>query len=481
MNLLKAYKPYLLFSLLLLTFNSCLKLVMPSNPKPEEEEKRYLYPFSNEVNNIIANIYIDINEDVDLNQPEFNDIITEIPHLKYNKTWLLLISQDDTRQDSFSSTFAAIHGRPVPAEKYYYDIEHLEKNDLPPDTLSFGKTLGHTDGAGNEVRFSFLITVQPQEEWMGVKPNVNPGFTGNFNRFLMKSGLTYNNVKEMMNYGVGIAFHDVKTLNVNNKDSVCKHIEISQSIILDSLLGRGCKTLAEPNGNKVYIDAARMLPFIHVITAQQGVLRIHPFQIDNDLYQVALGRWFHTESTFRVFVENQLIKPKEQREAVSLGVHGTRIPWANNLLWLNDTYGKDGDDSMWAPNIEEYYEYNYYRVHGKTDVKRTGRRLHLEINLPAVEYFYYPSVTVNVKGIKMADIASITSGDEVKGMSYADYDGGVMVNIDCRKYLLEHATHYVEKYEKSKLKHLKSDAIYFVNMLKDSPAKKALQSRLGQS
>lgn len=480
MNLFKAYKPYLLFLLLLLTFNSCLKLVMPSYPKPESEDKRYLYPFSDEVNNVTANIYIDINEDVDLNHPRFSDIVAEIPHLKYNKTWLLLISQDDTRQDSFSSTFAAIHGRPVPAEQYYYDIEHLEKNDLPPDTLSIGKTMGHTDGAGNEVRFSFLITVQPEEEWMSVKPNVNPGFKGNYNRFRMKSGLTYNNVKEMMNFGVGIAFHDVKTSEVKSKDSISKHIEISQSILLDSLLGRGCKSLAEPNGNKVYIEAARMLPFIHVITAQQEVQRIHPFQIDNDLYQVALGRWFHTESTFRVFVENQMLKRKELREAVALGVHGTRIPWANNLLWLNDTYGKDGDDSMWAPNLEEYYEYNYYRVNGKVDVKQSGRRLHLEVELPGMEYFYYPSVTVNVKGIKMADISSIESGDEVKGMSYSDYDDGIMFNIDCRKYLLEHATHYVEKYEKGKNKYMRSDAIYFVNKLKESSAKKALLSRLGE-
>ena len=99
--------------------------------------------------------------------------------------------------------------------------------------------------------------------------------------------------------------------------------------------------------------------------------------------------------------------------------------------------------------------------------------------MPSSDYFYYPSVTINVKGLKMADIESVTSGDEVKGMSYADYKDGVMINIDCRKFLMEHATHYVEKYEKTKKVTDRADAIYFVKMLKESSAKRALLTRVG--
>jgi hypothetical protein len=39
----------------------------------------------------------------------------------------------------------------------------------------------------------------------------------------------------MLNSGVGIAFHDVKTTAVDIVDSVKKHLEISQKILLDTL------------------------------------------------------------------------------------------------------------------------------------------------------------------------------------------------------------------------------------------------------
>ncbi|MDD3273077.1 MAG: hypothetical protein PHV46_03380 [Bacteroidales bacterium] len=465
------YSLVVLGSLLLTT--SCVKFPAP-NPNPYSSGSRYVYPFATEVNNVTANISIEL-----VDNESIPDIETEIPRLKYNKSTLFLLSQDDSRQDSFSSTFAAINGRPIPITEYYYDVEHLEANDLPPDTLSLCKTLGYTDGAGNEVRFSFLITICPEEEWMNVKPKITPGYTLNFNRFRMKSGLTYNNVREMMNYGVGIAYHDVKTKAVDNRDSVYSHILLSHNILMDTLKGRGCKTLVEPNGNKVYLDAAKMVPFIKVLTAQSGVNKIYPFQENSDLSQIPTWRRFILEKDFRREYEDIIKIPKEQREAVALGVHGTRLTWANNFLWMNDAYGKDGDDSVWGPNLEEYFEYNYYRVNGNIEVKQINGKIDLKVHLPSAEYFYYPSVTVNVKGIKMVDVASIKSGDEVKGMSFADYDEGVMINIDCRKYLLEHATHFVEKYEKMGLKYLKRDAIYFVNMLKESPAKRALLSRLG--
>ena len=55
-----------------------------------------------------------------------------------------------------------------------------------------------------------------------------------------------------------------------------------------------------------------------------------------------------------------------------------------------------------------------------------------------------------------------------------------MINIDCRKYLLEHATHYVEQYERNKTKSNKDDALYFTNMLKNSNQKTDLLNRINR-
>ena len=105
-------------------------------------------------------------------------------------------------------------------------------------------------------------------------------------------------------------------------------------------------------------------------------------------------------------IETQMKVPAETREAVHIGVHNTDNGWTDFLLWLNDTYGKDGEDCVWMPGQEEYYEYNYYCTHGKIGKSVDGQTLKLTVNLPSQEYFYYPSVTINLKGLKKEDIKS---------------------------------------------------------------------------
>ena len=53
-----------------------------------------------------------------------------------------------------------------------------------------------------------------------------------------------------------------------------------------------------------------------------------------------------------------------------------------------------------------------------------------------------------------------------------------MINVDCRKFLADKATFYVERYEKSNSESDKADALYFVNILKESAAKSQLLGRI---
>ena len=123
------------------------------------------------------------------------NVTAEIPPLKYNKSWLFMLTQDDCRQDAFSNTWAAIHGKPL-SKDYFYDAAHLDAGDLPPDAYYLGKTLGSTDGAGNEIRFAFTTTLSPEWDWMNVEPSVQKGWTSNYYRFFMKSGLIWDNIAD---------------------------------------------------------------------------------------------------------------------------------------------------------------------------------------------------------------------------------------------------------------------------------------------
>ncbi|MDD8037537.1 MAG: hypothetical protein PHC59_15450, partial [Thomasclavelia ramosa] len=354
----------------------------------------YEYPYYSE------NIDLDLELHVYLkNKEEIKEIDVQIPYLKYNKNWLMLLTQDDCVHSAFCNTWAAIHGKPL-YSSYYYDIAHLVTGDMPPGSYSLGKTLGSTDGTGKEVRFSFTTTLSPEKEWMNETSEVQYGYKANYYRFTKKSGLIWDNVKVMLNYGVGIAFHDVETENVNNTDSIVFHYKIAQDIILSKLNGRGCKTLAEPNGNYDYVKAALVYDPIQFMTAQGNAKEtLYPFKVASDLNKRLYHRFDNEDpNSYRSIIADNLNLDqlgKENRKAIHVLAHATDYKWVSFLEWINDQYGKDGDDSVWFPSMEEYYEYNYYRIHSKIETAINGNILKIKIRMPAGQYFYYPSITLN--------------------------------------------------------------------------------------
>jgi len=448
--------------------------------------KAYIYPYRNEGQNIVAEITIETDGTVDL-----NSITAEIPHLKYNKQLLVMLTQDDCMQAAFCRTWAAIHNRPV-SNRFYYDYVHLLADDLPPSDLnSFNKTLGSTDGAGNEVRFSFTTTVDAESGMMDINTRVALHTSTDVSRFNMQNRLSWRNLIEMLNYDVGIAFHDVQTEAVTDVDSIKKHYGLAQSIIQKKLSGRGCKSLTEPNGNKTYVDAAMGYAPIQTMTAQAGAETIYPLALDGDLYKILQHREFWSIEESRRLIENQFNQPADSRQAVHIGVHSTDYSWAAFLNWVDENYGKgavgkDSYDVVWMPNFEEYYEYTYNRKHGTVQKTVDGNKLTIKVTLPGSQYFYYPSTTVNLIGLNTENVTSITSSNSVTGFSYADIasqtqanTNNLMMNIDCRAALASHAERYVKQYEESKSDQLlHADALYFVNRLKDSDTKTALLNRL---
>ena len=467
---------YLMLLAISLFTSSCIKEIDLSRGNLIEDKPVYLYPFQNEGENVKTEILIKTRTPL-----SDRNLHATIPYLKYNKSWLFMLTQDDCKQVAFSCTWAAINGKPL-TNKYFYNAGHLLWGDLPPDIWYLGKTLGSTNGAGNEVRFAPTTTLAPDQTWMNEKSEILLHYQKNFSRFGVKKGLVWNNVREMLNYGWGIAFHNLVVNNEKDVNVLIKQYPNAQDSILKHLNGRGCKTLAEPDGNKAYVTAALEYPPIQTMVAQAGTVKLYPFKVTDDLHNVLIERWFNdSPNYFKPLIEEQLQKPKEERMAIYIGVHGTDSGWVNFLLWLNDNYGKDGDDSMWFPSQEEYYEYNYYRTHGAAPQLEVidETTLKLTVDLPSGQYFYYPSVTVNLTGLKKQDIVSIETDNAVSGLSYADFEDKLMLNIDCRKYLTEHATHFVEQYENDKSNASnKADALYFVNMLKDSQKKTELLNRI---
>ena len=144
---------YLLLVIFCLVNTSCIKQMnLYQGDKEEDEnggnastnqevicEPDFLYPFDKETQYVQAEIIIHTKTKLS----DVQTMTAQIPPLKYNKSWLCMLTQDDCQHAEFSCTWAAIHGKPL-SKEYFYDLTHLQTGDLPPDMYVLGKTLGST-------------------------------------------------------------------------------------------------------------------------------------------------------------------------------------------------------------------------------------------------------------------------------------------------------------------------------------------------
>lgn len=115
------------------TQTSCIKHIDLSEGHLKQDAPGYLYPFGKEVQGATAEITIRCNAPVCTSHPP----AVEIPPLKYNKSWLFMLTQDDCKQAAYSTTWAAINGKPL-SDNYFYNAGQLLWGDLPPDIRYLG-------------------------------------------------------------------------------------------------------------------------------------------------------------------------------------------------------------------------------------------------------------------------------------------------------------------------------------------------------
>lgn len=337
---MKIYIKTIAIFLLILLAASCIKEV-DLYKGGSLREPAYLYPFDQENKNVTAEITIKTNSTINL---ELLDVY--FAPLKYNKHLLIMLTQDDCKPSIYPRTWASINGKPLSGQ-YYYHYEQLKQDDLPPDIYYLGKTLGCTDGTGKEVRFSFTATLAADDNYMAEESIINLGYSKDNYRFYGRNGILWEDVIDIVNYGNSIAFHNVNTKEIHNIDSIQKHYLIGQDSIQKRLSGRKCKTLSEPDGNIDYTTAAINLDDIKTITAERGE-KVYPFHNLTNLENHTLNRVFHdSPDDFKQVIEQERSIPTVDRCAINIGVHSTDAFWTDFLLWLNDTYGKDGEDCIW--------------------------------------------------------------------------------------------------------------------------------------
>lgn len=418
-----------------------------------------------------------------------NEVTIEFPALKYDKETLVSFTTDDANASSFCRIWAGIHGRPV-SNKFYHENQ-LDAGDIPDEIVdvTLEKTLGYTDGCGNERRFTHGVAIWPYcvANGTNMMDTVNPvdPAANNTYRF-MTPYLQWRDLVEMLKYGCSMYYHNIGT-EMFGDDKIAGNVVAGLKADCQRAIersGKGIKILARPDGNNTFITAVGESDQVLFSVAENTpAIDILPFSI-NSLFKKVGSRFFPSSSgtiTEQDVVKNkfaeELAKGKEQRKWFHFCCHTATLDWVNLLVWFNDNYGKDGNDSIWFATINEIYEYYHARANSIVRKSASGNTLHLTIYLPKGQYFYYPDFTLLLSGGNITSVSSVSGSGNVTGLSRVVKDGKLMLNVASNEDHSRLAEEFTSKYEMTGKAVYKSDALYFVGLLKDT-LKQAYLDRL---
>lgn len=412
---------------------------------------------------------------------DINDIQILFPPLKFNKSFAYSYTFDDNIAQAYGKAFCTINKKWVDDMKFFHVGQSYTTGRVP------AKSLGYTDGCGNERRFTFGVSVWPDSKNIHIDNFMNPT---NKKADKYYPYLVWRDVIPLLDYGCDIYFHDVNTDTYGDDvTGILAGMKAIQEITKKNI-GRKMKILARPNGDNKYCTAARDYNDIVMMAVENGTdegpAEHISFNVSWDLRNVAQYRRY-TEPTPSV---DQLM-PEIDKAALSGSYtwlhdfsHGpANFQYILDLFTeINNKYGKDGNDCVWFATLDEIYEYNYLRNNCIITKEISNNTLTLRFYCPSSdlpnEFMFHRDFSVIVKGVSPQPNANIATGNNVYSLSYAKQgDNSWMFNIDCNKSLLDKAERYTSAYEKERSASAKEDALYFVNRLKDS-LRKPFENRI---
>ncbi len=397
-------------------------------------------------------------------EDEANSLELSIPPLKHNKENIIGYSFDDNAMSYYCVGFAAVNNRPImynqPSTVWgFYGANLYYANNLPPEEhlVRLNKTIGYTDGCGNERRMKLGYAI-----WDGELDMLRDGTSTSQYRF-MHPKLTWDELKDVVEYGNAIQVHNAPEPN-GTVDEIVESYKVFRDLALTHV-GRGFKTTTRPDGNSNYVFASLEFPehlCMAVETNKDGYTHTpyKPYVTDN-MYKMLVTRTFSDNvQNYYNAVAAEMAKPKEDRALLNFATHNTQQDYVNFIVYLNDTYGKDGTDVLWLTHLDEVYEYWYMRKYSKIIKSVTGNTANFDVYIPKGQYFYYPELTF-VTNQNISEVSNIH--DKIKGFSFNQTN---MFNINLDANLVTLAEKYTARFEANQLAIDKQDALYFANQLR---------------
>lgn len=409
-------------------------------------------------------------------------ISLEIPPLKYNKKMVFSYITDDSYA-IYQYIFSAINKRLIAKEFKLADGRvlsyHLGMQGKPEfdQNVIGGYYPEHfaqcTDGAGVKHRYATTVSAwgdKLKDQYIGQDVGIHWPWTSE------------KEFKLYFDFGFMCAYHDLigYDINTTNTQEAFDKCMADTVALFKEYVGRVPKLMVEPNGDHKYLTFCQKNDIVQVITAQSGdktILKAYPFTTNFTLSKmdIAIERLFAygTNEQYKGDLLNILSGFKTATDKNKIywligSAHRSDL-WESELITkIHELYGDIGDDSLWFPTLDEFFEYWYMKMNTLSVKTMTDAGIHYKMYVPKGANFFFRDLSVLVSGISSLEGVSVVSGDNVYGTSYAVNDGKLLINLDFNPLLMERVNKYVEAFEADYNKeYAYDDAYYFVQMLKD--------------
>jgi len=413
-----------------------------------------------------------------------------IPPIKYNKKKVFSYITDDS-YNIYQYIFAGINKRMVarwfgnePNKNgyyYHYGMQGQTKFDQYVSEQYYPEHfLQCTDGAGIKHRYSTMVACWPDKLRDPYQPSYND------------AGMQYPWISEKeflfyQHFGFSLGYHDLQGYDAN----ITTQAQFDQCVentvkLFNEYVRMIPKTMIEPNGDHKYLIFSQGNDIIQNLTAQSGdtlIKKAYPFKSDFSLskYDIAVERQFAYGSDMNDVNDN----PQYATDMLKILDNFSKSADKTSIYWLicaahrsshwelvlfkkiHELYGDIGDDSLWFPTLDEFFEYWYMRANSTIVKQITDTGINVKVYVPKRPNFWFRDISCMLSGITDITGVSVTSGSNVFGTSYAINDNQLLVNLDFNERTLDSANYFVEQFEKDyNAEYAYDNAYYFVQKLK---------------
>lgn len=433
------------------------------------------------------------------------DVSLTFPKLKYNKNKVISLTVDDC-YSTWNNVFSPINKRwvdnellsffiPGDGRSFFYHKDFAYTAGGVTYNKSEGayptKALEYTDGAGIRKRLAFTNAYWPWK--MGARDYIGTWAW---------PWITPPEARMAFDFGSTMAYHDLEAVeayktangNTNVSQEFFAQAVKDTATLSKSLIDYAPKVIVNPNGDPNYVKLSWTVPEIQYQVAaailpdgQGTVFDNRYFKYNSDIVlndkevqKFITRRLFYNsgEAEFKNFIATNQAKPDADKEWCIYGIHRPTANTRQLLIDLEELYGATGDDSMWMPSLDEFFEYWFMTKYGAIHKTIDGQVIKFRIYLPCNDNFWFKSASVLASGISDLTGVSVAFSDNCYGGSFGISDSKLLVNFDFNQAVVERANRYLTILETNpNQEYAYDDAAYFVQQIRND-LRASYQARL---